>query len=288
MQKVIVSTVLLGLAFSASSVFAENEITAPTAYAVPVSAPVTTSAQIMQSADVVVPSTPEVTSVLPVVEKTEVIKTTSLEKIKARGLQLIKERINALTSNANAIANSKALTAEQKTAFATYFSGKVAELNATGIKISSSTDATTTKTLISSIFTDFRIYAVVVPQSRLQKRIYELQNHSVKLAETFAKVQTNIDAFKAKGKDVTVWQKNLDDAKLLVASDTQKLPILLAQINALKPADYGTSSKTTIESVNKGVRSIASDFQGVARKVRRPEILKSLKKVSVSAATSVQ
>jgi hypothetical protein len=286
MKKVLTSTVLVGLAFSVSSVFAEEVVGIQ-----PISAPVPTlyAAAPAPTSDVVVPPTPEVTSVLSVIEKHEAIKVTSLEKMKARGLQLIKERINSLNANATVIANSKALTAEQKSAFEAFFGGKRIELNNLGTKIASSTDATTTKALISSIFTDFRIYGVLIPQLRLEKRIYELQTHSVKLNDTFVKVQARIDEFKTKGKDVTLWQKNLDDSKMLVATDTQKLSALLIKINALQPADYGTTSKAVIESVNKDVRSIAKDFQSINRKVMRPEFLRNLPKPAhTSTSTGVR
>lgn len=279
MKKVIVSTVLVGLAFSATSVFAESGKPVPTLYAMPVAI----SAPVTAGVDVVVPAMPEVTSVLPVTEKVEVIRTTNLAKMKARGLQLIKERVNSLNTNANLIAKSKALTADQKSAFAAFFSSKIVELNTLRVKIASSTDATSTKPLISSIFTDFRVYGILIPQLRLEKRLYELQNHAAKLTtDTFVKVQTRIDEFKLKGKDVTVWQKSLDDAKTLVASDTQQLSALLIQINAMQPVNYGTSSKATIESINKSIRNIAKDFQSINKKVKRPEILRALQGVKAS------
>jgi hypothetical protein len=295
MKKVIVSSVLLGLTVSVSSVFAEAPV--PTLYAVPTvtsaSVAVTSAPTpvVASTADVVVPTTPSVTSVSPVIEKSEVIKTNSLVRIKARGAQLIKERVNSLNENAQTIATSKTLTTEQKAVFAAFFSGKVADLNALNTKIQTGTEASSTKVLVTSIFTDFRIYGVLLPQLRIQKRIYDLQNHSAKLTETFAKIQTKIDEFKAKGKDVTVWQKSLDDAKTLVTTDTAKLQPLLVKINELKPSDYGTTSKTVIESVNKDVRSIAKDFQSINGKVKRPETLRAMKvveKVHTASTTGVQ
>jgi hypothetical protein len=274
MKKIIVSSVLLGALMSTSSVFAE-ETAVPTLYAAPVAVSAVTTTAV--NADVVVPVTPEVTSVYPVLEKVETLKVVSIDKMKARGAQLLKERINSLNVNAEAIAKSKALTAEQKSAFAGFFTGKILELNTLGGKIASSTDATSTKALVSSIFTDHRIYGVLIPQIRLEKRLYELQAHSVKLNDTFVKVQARITEFKNKGKDVTVWQKNLDDAKVLVATDTTKIQNLLVQINALQPSSYGTTSKSVIESVNKGTKAIANDFQSINRKVMRPSYLMNMK-----------
>ena len=147
MKKVIVSGVLLGLALSTSSVFAEEghvEVVSATAVSATTGVPVptlytnattiTATAALAATVDVVVPATPEVTSVFPVIEKEEKMKITSIDKMKKRGAQLIKERVNSLNSNARAIANSKALTVDQKAAFAAFFTGKITDLNTQGCK----------------------------------------------------------------------------------------------------------------------------------------------------------
>lgn len=258
MKKRFISAIVIGLALSGTSAFAE-------------------------SSDVVVPVLSTPSFVGPVTERSEVIGAKSLTRIKARGLQLIKERVNSLKQNATLIAKSKDLTSEQKMAFTAFFNGKIADINNLGTKISQSGEASSTKVLVESIFTDYRIYGVVIPQVRLQKRIYEVQNHIVKLSDTFTKVQLNIDTQKAKGKDVTIWQKSLDDAKTLVATDTVKLSALMTQINDIKPSDYGTTSKATIESVNSGIKNIVKDINSISKKVRKPVYLKSF----VSTSTQV-
>ncbi len=257
MKKLVISTVLVSFALSTASVFAEE-------------------------LDTHVPDVPMITSVSSVTERAESMTSKSLSRIKARGAQLIKERINSLNSNATTLANSKTLTADQKAFFASKISAQVSGLTTLGATIASSTDATSTKALVNSIFTDFRIYAIVIPQLRLEKRINDLQNHTVKLADTFAKIQAKIDTQKAKGKDVTVWQKSLDDAKALVVTDTTKLSTLFTQISALKPADYGTSSKATIESVNAGVKSVAKDFNSIAKVARAPKALHAVATSTIS------
>lgn len=264
MKKTILSTVMLGIALGATSAFAQGV------------------------ADVTIPTTPVVTSVLPVVETTETLRARTLTQLKARGAALIKQRVDSLNSNAVAIANTKGLTAEQKAAFATFISGKVTELNTLNTKIQAGVDASSTKQLVSSVFTDFRIYAIVIPQIRLEKRIYELQVHATKLGDTFTKIQTAINTAKTNGKDVTVWQKSLDDAKTLVASDTAKLPSLLLQISALKPSDYGTTSKATIEAVNLGVKGVARDFESIRLKVKRPAVMRHIMiNASSTASTTI-
>lgn len=260
MKKIFISTLIAGIALSTASVFAE-------------------------SLDTEVPRAPEITSVSSVTEKSEKMYTNSLSRLKARGAQLIKERVNALTSNGKAIEGSK-LTTEQKAVLTSAITTNVNGLTTLGATIASSTDATSTKALVETIFTNFRIYAIVLPQVRLEKRINDLQNHVIKLNDTFTKIQTKIDAQKAKGKDVTVWQKSLDDAKTLVATDSTKLSALFTQISALKPADYGTSSKATIESVNAGVKVIAKDFNSIAKVARAPKVLKSVSTTTPRTSSS--
>lgn len=298
MKKVVVSTMVLGVLAITGSVFAEDvQVQAVSATGAPVpTLYTTTSAAVVTPAvsldkEVSVPQAPEVSSVSAVVEKDEMIKMNNVDKMKARGAQLIKERVNSLNSNAKAIADSKYLTAEQKAAFASFFTGKISDLNTLNAKIASSTDATSTKALVSSIFTDYRIYGVLIPQLRLEKRLYELQAHATKLTDVFAKVQTRIDGFKAKGKDVTVWQKNLDDTKALVAADVTKSQDLLVKINALHASDYGTTSKAVIESVNKDTKAIARDLQSVNRRIMKPYFLKNTKVVvgaTTTASTTVR
>ncbi len=281
MKKRFLSTVIIGVALSGVSAFAEegNVTAVPTLYAMPVA-----TSQV-EMKDVSIPNISIPSSVYPVTERAEVIGAKTLTRIQARGAQLINERVKSINQNAEAVAKAKGLTDDQKSAFAMFFSGKVGELNVLGTKIASSTEASSTKALVGTIFTDFRIYSVVLPQVRLQKRIYEVQNHIAKISEKFVNIQANIDAEKLKGKDVSVWQKNLDDAKALVVTDTTKLSTLMTQINALKPSDYGTTSKAVITEVNSGIRSIAKDINSIGKKVRKPEYMR---KVVNSATTTVR
>ncbi len=250
MKKTLLETLILGIALSGISVFAEN--------------------------DVIIPSSPALSTVSHKYENEETMLPLRLSRMQVRGDNLIKERINSLTSNMQAITGDKSLQAEQKAALNLIIMTNITGLTALNVSIASSTTATSTKALISSIFTNFRIYGIVIPQVRIEKRIYDLQNHSIKLSDTFLKVQAKIDEAKGKGKDVTVWQKSLDDAKVLVAIDMNTLANLLTKIQALKPSDYGTTSKAIIESANSDLKSVLKDFNSVKKNLHRPNGLSNL------------
>lgn len=252
MKKTIIATLALTAIVSTASVFAEG------------------------NDDIRIPGAPEVGRVSSVVEKQEKMFATSIARIKARSVQLIRERINSLESNKTVINANKTLTVEQKSTLTTVLTTNITNLTNLRAQIASSTDATSTKMLNDSIFTSFRIYGIVIPQVRLEKRIYDLQNHSVKLSDTFIKVQTKINEYKGKGKDVTVWQKSLDDAKVMVALDMNTLANLSVKVMALKPSDYGTSSKMIIESANSDIKNVAKDFNTIARNLHKPKLLKNI------------
>ena len=264
MKKILLTGLLLSVSLGTASVFAET------------------------TADVVLPLAPEISVVTSVSEKEEMsISTTRISKLKTQGERLIKERLATLESNKKTIDANKSLTGDQKVALDTFITTNTTGLTTVRASIAASSDATSTKALIKSIFTDFRIYAIVIPQIKLEKRIYDLQNHSTKLSDLFVKIQAKIDEQKAKGKDTSVWQKNLDDTKVKVAVDMNTLATLLTKVVALKPSDYGTTSKATIESVNKDIKIVAKDFTMLARTLHRPAVLKNKTMVEATGTTTV-
>jgi heat shock protein HslJ len=247
MKKTLLTTIAFGVAFSGILVFADTDVT--------------------------IPSAPIITTVMPVTENEGVTLLTKLSRIQARGEMLIKARISSLSANASVITSDKSLSTDQKNALNTLISINTTRLVSLRAAIVAGTDAASTKSLVSSIFANFRIYAVTIPQIRLEKRIYDLQNHSIKLSNRFVTVQTKINEYTAKGKDVTIWQKTLDDTKSMVANDMNILATTMAKISTLKPADYGTTSKMIIETTNADLKLVLKDFNSINKNLRKPDIL---------------
>jgi predicted heme/steroid binding protein len=289
MKKTLLPILMLGIAFSSVSVFAEQEnergqgkgILKQESFRAEVKSALKTYKEDIREMgnkngsrqDVMIPSAPEISRVEAVTERPDSSFGRSVARISSRAMQLIKERINVLNANTQAITASNTLTAEQKTSLTALLSSNITGLTALKASIASSTDASTAKALTNSIFTNFRIYGIVIPQARLEKRVFDLQNHSQKLSDLFVKVQTTITDAKAQGKDVTVWQKSLDDTKVLVATDMAKLAGLLPKLATLTPATYGTTSKAIIDSVNADIKSVAKDFNSISKTLRRPSSL---------------
>ena len=257
MKKITLTVLTFGMIFSGVSAFAEETVIIP---AVPIVSPVIHGADTLSLS----------------------LKSESLLGLKKRGSSLIEERLSALSKNQIAITGSKTLTDAQKASLTTIINTNATGLQALQVKINAETDATSTKALVSSIYSEFRIFAIVIPKVRLEKRIYDLQNHSTKLVEAFTKVQVKINEAKEKGKDVSSWQKSLDEAKSLVTSDMSKLSSVFLKVDALKPLDYGTTSKAIIELANTEIKSVVKDFNSIGKKVRKPEGLRNLYKATTT------
>ncbi len=222
---------------------------------------------------VTIPAVPLISSVGVAKESDDIVTLPQYRNVKKQRVDsLVKERITSLSVNLKAIEGDKLLTTEQKTSFATRINATITGLQALRDS-ASSTDATTTREIARKVINDYRIYGVFLPQIRTEKRIYDLQSHAATLTERFAKIQESIDDYKGKGRDVTVWQKNLDDAKLVVASDTMRLSALLTKVVALKPSDYGTTTKETIEFANQELKSIQKDFLKLRNTIHKPKQL---------------
>jgi cytochrome b involved in lipid metabolism len=84
-----------------------------------------------------------------------------------------------------------------------------------------------------------------------------------------------------------VWQKSLDDAKVLVANDMNTLATTLVKVKALTPADYGTTSKMVIAAANTDLKNVAKDFNTIAKTLNKPKMLKNPSGTSTSTVSVI-
>lgn len=184
----------------------------------------------------------------------------NLSVLQTRGANLIKMRINTLNVLKTRIQKSK-LTDTQKSSLVATIDGRVVSLNALAEQIKAAKTADEARKLVDSVYSGYRIYAIVKPQIERTMKLNEMTNYLNKLTtETFTKVQSKIDATKAKGKDVTVWQKNLDGAKAAVPGIQSKIDAAMKKVSALQPSDYPTSSKTIFADLKTALTGIHQDM----------------------------
>lgn len=217
------------------------------------------------SSPVVIPTEPVAPIIAPIAEPTINLGSEQrTARLTAIGLQLINARVFSLTALRNKIQLNKNLTTEQKATLVADIDGNVTKLNALAAEIKNwSGDAAGLKAKVQSIYTDYRVFAVLIPKIGLQTTLFVQSNHAAKLDEAFAKVQDKITAAGAKGIDITKWQAALDAAKAKKIDITTKITTITGLVNGLKPADYPDTSKQIMADGRKAVGENSKAFREI-------------------------
>ena len=136
--------------------------------------------------------------------------------IRSNGSAEIAKRQGSLASNQAKLASQKA-DCGFNAARAAEMTATSAGLTALGNQLAATTDLPTARTLYGKIFTDFRVYLVVLPKAGKAMRCDNALESIAKFSESALKVQAEIDAAKAKGADTTAAQTLKDAAVASVA-----------------------------------------------------------------------
>lgn len=200
------------------------------------------------SSAVVVPIEPVITTVASVPEPiVNLDQESKIGKLTASGLQLFNTRIFSLSALKIKIQANKNLIPEQQTALITDIEGNVANLHALATEIKNwGGDAAGLRAKVQSVYTDFRVFAVLIPKIHLQAALFVQGNHATKLDDAFVKVQEKITAANKNGADITKWQEALGAAKAKKAAITTQILSNKGLIDGLKPADYPDTSKQIV------------------------------------------
>ena len=136
--------------------------------------------------------------------------------IRSKGAAEIAKRQGSLTSTQAKLASQKA-DCGFNAARAAEATATSAGLTALGNQLAATTDLPTARTLYGKIFTDFRVYLVVLPKAGKAMRCDNALESIAKFNESALKVQAEIDAAKAKGANTTAAQALKDAAVASVA-----------------------------------------------------------------------
>jgi hypothetical protein len=224
----------------------------------------TTSADTLPATDNPVPATVALPAT-PTAEEAPaaIAQGTRLNNLVARGQQEISKRVQSLGSLESKIQSSK-LSDTQKSTLTPLIDTNVAGLKTLSDQIGAGTDVTAVKALDQKVYTDFRIYAVVIPQINEARSLYGERNSADSfITVTLPKIQAKLDAAKAKGKDVSARQTAVDNAKTTLASIQADIDGQVTKALGVKPSDYPATSKTDLGAVRSEIKSIHDQMKGV-------------------------
>ena len=165
---------------------------------------------------------------------------TRIANIISKGDQEISRRLTTLGTLTSKINSATKLSASDKATLSAEVSSEVSGLTALKSKLDAETTLDGAKADAQSIYTDYRVYALIVPKVELVRVADDQQVAESKLTDLAAKLQTRITTAKNNGKDVTALQTQLND----MTAKTQAAQAISTSIESkvinLQPSDYNS------------------------------------------------
>lgn len=173
--------------------------------------------------------------------KTDAQDQAKLKLIISRGDKEIDRRLKTLNTLDSKINSAKKLSSSDKSTLSAEVNNEISALTSLKTKLDADTDLTTAKTDAQSIFSGYRVYALVVPKVQLVKTADDQQAAEGRLTALASKLQSRIGDAKQKGKDVTSLQASLDDLNAKTTAAQAVSSSIESSVINLQPSDYNSN-----------------------------------------------
>lgn len=161
-----------------------------------------------------------------------------LDALQARAKAEINRRLSKLRQLSAVLSGDTRLSASDKAMLTTEVQTEINGLIALQNKVDADTDIATARIDAQSIYTEYRVYALVLPKMWLVRAANDQIAVEAKLNTLVGKLQTRINQAKGKGKDVASLQSSLNDM-ITQITNAQKISSDVAQkVLPLQPTDY--------------------------------------------------
>jgi hypothetical protein len=196
----------------------------------------------------------------------------TLAGIQAKAAAAVSLRVDDLNAATSKVQGDTRLGADGG-ALASYLQAGIAPLQALGQKIAGDTTEGAAATDYSTIFTNFRVLALVLPAARLAGSADVLQNTTIpKLTTLSTKAASRVDATNA-----AVLQPLIDDLNAQITDASQSTAGIAATVLAYTPAQWNTNhdllvpargadqaADANIAKARADLKQIATDLKGAA------------------------
>lgn len=186
-------------------------------------------------------------------------QTTRITNIKTRADKEIEFRLTSLNDALSRISNAKKLSADDKTKFTGEIQTDITALTNLKTKIDADTDLTTLITDAKTIFTDYRVYAIFLPQVHMLSAIDIIGVTADNLATVSGKLQTRIQTTQSQGKDVTNLNTLLSDMNAKIADSKTQAQAAEAEIVSLTPSNFPATS--TLQDARSKIKTASQDLK---------------------------
>jgi len=163
-----------------------------------------------------------------------------LQLIINRGNAEINRRLNTLGTLGTKISAATKLTSADQASLTSEVNDEVSGLQSLKISLDADTTLTGAETDAQSIFSGYRVYALIVPKVYLIKTADDQQVTETKLSTLVTKLQTAITTDQTAGKSVTSLQNSLNDMTSKVQAAQTISSNIETTVLPLMPSDYNT------------------------------------------------
>lgn len=172
-----------------------------------------------------------------------------LEMLQKYGLKLIDRRLQDLAKAEEILTGTERLSEENRAEIQNNLDICSSGLTALIAEIQAADDIETLKTLIESIFYDYRVYLVELPQDRGLRAAgwaeYVLAEHSTKVID---KIEAAIEKYKNAGKDTSTVEALLVELQAKIAEIQGYIDSAQENFRAMEPAEDVTPAQAYLEA----------------------------------------
>jgi len=161
-----------------------------------------------------------------------------LQNIITKGDQEIARRLASLSKLTSKINAATKLTGADKATLTAEVNATISGLNTLKAKLDAETTVAAARADVQSIYTEYRVYALVAPKVGLIKVADDQQVAEQKLQALIQKFQTRLNAAKSKGKNVDALETVLSDMTQKVNASASISSTIQAKVIGLQPTDY--------------------------------------------------
>jgi hypothetical protein len=180
--------------------------------------------------------------------------------IKTRADSQIEMRLASLNSAMTKIGEVKRLTSDEQTTFSNEIEQDINALTALKAKIDADTDPATLKTDATAIYSDFRVYAVFLPQIHEIISTDIIEVTATNLTAIAVKLQTRITEMQTAGKSVSELQGFLTDMQAKIADAQTQATAAFNEIVSLSPSSY-PGSTSILKDARAKIKTATNDLK---------------------------
>jgi len=163
------------------------------------------------------------------------------QQIQSAGAQEISMRLTSLNSAATKISQSTHLSASDKSYLSTEVSGEITGLTALQTKLAADTSLNTAISDAKSIFSDYRVYALVLPKVNLVATSDGQQTTESNLTNLATQLQAKITQDSKAGKNVSTLQTDLNNMISSVNTAQGISTSIEQKVLTLQPSDFNSN-----------------------------------------------